>query len=139
MILSERRILFTRNIGLLLVWCHNQGFAVAVNEVMRSDEQAEINAIGSAGRAALIDYLLVGKYTMLAEKIRNNAGSGIRNTLHSKGLAADLLLYVGGAYQSTGAGYLPIGAFWKTLHPDNRHGADWGDYGHFSMETDGIK
>jgi hypothetical protein len=53
------------------------------------EEQAEINALGKHGRE-VVAQLVVRNYPLLAAKIRNNTGNGIRNSLHTKRLAIDL-------------------------------------------------
>lgn len=78
-----------------------------------------------------------------AEADANKAsGAGISNSLHLLGLAADVLLYVNGVYQTSTAAYAPLGAFWKSLRPGNCWGGDFRpkiDGNHFSAEHNGVR
>jgi len=114
MTLGEKRCVFTANIAKLLTWATDNGYTVALDEVRRSQEQANANAV---------------------------SGAGIANSLHVRGLAADLLLYIDGVYQATGDKYRPLGEYWKTLDPLNAYGGDFSkpDPDHFSMSDGGIK
>jgi hypothetical protein len=122
----------------LIQWGYEQGFELAVGEAYRSDEQAEINALGPTLRTRLAD-LLVGmpQYVELAATIRNNVGSGIRESLHCERLAIDLMLFINGVYQTQTEAYRPLGEKWESL------GGTWGgrfstpDGDHFSIAHEG--
>lgn len=113
--LAPKRRTFTLNIAKLIIWGNQQGYGLAMDQVKRT--QAEANA-----NAAL--------------------GSGIAHSLHLIGLAADILLYdSGGEYQKNAETYKPLGDYWKNLHELNRWGGDFKsqDANHFSMEYNGVK
>lgn len=116
------------------------GYSVRLGEVLRSDEQAEINAMGSGGRSALCDFLRQ-KYSVLAEKIANNTGSGIRNSLHEIKLAADINLFYQGQWISDGNSehWKKCGELWESMGPDHRWGGRFGDGNHVSIEHEGRK
>jgi hypothetical protein len=135
---------FSRAVPLLLAEAHAQGWEVTLGECLRSDEQAEINAIGFSGRKALVS-LIANAFPLLAKKIGNNTGNGIRNSLHGMKLAIDLQLYRDGVWcggpsapQDLGP-YAHLGHYWKSLAPDHRWGGDFGDTPHYSIEHDGVK
>lgn len=123
--------------GKLLVWCWETQHPVTLGEAYRSDEQAEINAIGGALRSRLAD-LVATQFPELAKKIRNNVGSGIRNSLHGDRLAIDLQLFNAlGEYQTGAEAYRPLGMYWQSL--GGTWGGDFGDPGHFSLAFGGRK
>lgn len=115
------------------------GYSFTLGEAYRSDEQAEINALGSVGRKALADE--VGNdYPRLAAALRNNAGGGIAHSVHQLRLAIDLNLFdPRGAFVTTTEGYRQFGEFWETLHPLARWGGRFADGDHFSFEWQGVK
>ena len=112
--LSEKRILFTRLLAELVIWADKNGYDLALDQVKRTEAEAAANAA---------------------------KGSGIRNSLHLLGLAADLNLYIGGVYQTTTEAHKAIGAKWKTMHPLARWGGDFSkpDGNHYSLEHNGVK
>jgi len=65
----------------------------------------------------------------------NEGKSKTMNSKHLSRLAIDLNLFVYGVYQTDKEAYKPLAEYWKTLHPDNRAGYDWGwDANHFEMK-----
>ena len=48
--LREKQSRFARQLPRLLDYAHSLGYAVTLGETYRSDEQAEIHALGSQGR-----------------------------------------------------------------------------------------
>lgn len=117
------------------------GAELVGGEWFRSDEQAEIHALGHAGRERLAALVAV-EFPNLAVALRNNVGDGIRHSVHTLKLAWDVLLFVGGDYQKGTAAYEPLGRFWEGLSgPGYRcwWGGRIGDGGHFSIEHEGVK
>lgn len=141
MSLNEKQWLFTKLTGQLIGWAYKNDYQLAYGEALRSDEQAEINAMGPAGRTALISILRQHSLTALAAKIENNAGSGLRITLHERGLAVDLKLFIHGVYMTESKDYLPLGEFWESLDPLCCWGGRFSkpDGNHFSLTDGGIK
>ena len=90
MTLSQKRILFTHLIAELIIWASKNEYDLALDQVKRTEAEAAKNAA---------------------------KGVGIANSLHLLGLAADLNLYIGGAYQETTEAHRKIGEKWKTMHP----------------------
>lgn len=115
------------------------GFTMRWGEALRSDEQAEINAIGFDGRIMLANMIQI-RFPDLAEKIRNNGkANGIRNSVHGDKLAIDLNLFRNGAWLASTDDHRPLGEYWETLHPLCRWGGRWGDGNHYSVEFQGRK
>lgn len=116
-----------------------EGCACVLGEAKRSDEQAEINAIGEQGRAEVAS-LIRAKYPGLAEKIVNNGKAfGIRNSAHGNKLAIDLDLFINGIYRGDNDAHKQFGDWWKLQHPLARWGGDFKDGNHYSLEFNGVK
>jgi hypothetical protein len=96
MSLSELQRLFVKLVGLLIDHAYSQGYELTFAEAFRTPEQAQWDF---------------------------EHHTGIVNSLHCVRLAIDLNLFVDGVYQTDGAAYAPLGAFWKTLHPSAAGGA----------------
>jgi hypothetical protein len=112
--LGEKQRIFTWNLHHLIEWTYKAGYELTLAEAYRTPEQAALNA---------------------------KSGAGISNSLHTRRLAIDLMLFKDGEWLKDPDDYKPLGTFWKTLHPLNRHGGDFKskDAVHFSMEDGGIK
>jgi hypothetical protein len=142
MTLGEYQRLFCSLMAKLLPWAHAHGYELAFGETKRSDEQAEINAIGPSGRQLLSAFLRTypgGVFDRLADCIDNNRGSGIRLSLHELSLAADLNAFKNKKYLEYTSEYRELGEFWESLHPLARWGGRFGDGNHFSLEYQGRK
>lgn len=114
MTLSDKQREFTLAVAALITWAYSQEYELTFGEAYRTPEQAALNA---------------------------QNGTGIANSLHTKRLAVDLNLFVGGEYQVNSEAYRPIGDKWKTLSPLARWGGDFTkpDGNHFSFEHEGVK
>lgn len=118
--LADKRKTFTLNLAHLVLWIKARGQDAMLEQVKRTEAEAAANAA---------------------------AGSGISNSLHTLGLAADVSLFIFGVYQTGSQAYAEAGAFWKSLNPLNRWGGDFHDAAgkpkpdgnHFSMEHNGVK
>jgi hypothetical protein len=112
--LGQKQQIFTANIARFIIWCYNEGYRLTFSEAYRTPEQAKLNA---------------------------KSGKGIANSVHMVRLAVDFNLFIDGKYQSNTEAYAPLGAYWKTLHVDNRWGGDFRsrpDGNHFSMTHGGV-
>lgn len=143
MTLGEAQREFSRCLAILILRINDTpGYGCAMGEGKRSDEQAEINAMGFTARNRLADYI-ASAWPQLAEKIRNNGkADGIRMSGHGNKLAQDLDLFKDGEYQFTSEAHAQFGEYWKTLHPLARWGGDFKpkpDGNHYSFEWNGIK
>ena len=114
MSLSALRCQFSQDLAKLVLYANTlPDTKVAINEVVRTTTQATANAA---------------------------SGAGIANSLHLQGLAADLLIYVGGVYKSDLESARVLGDFWKSLGSDHYWGGDFTtrpDADHFSISPDG--
>jgi hypothetical protein len=112
--LSEKQMVFSQLVGMLLDWIYEQGYGVTFGEAYRTPEQAAFNA---------------------------RAGSGIVNSQHTLRMAVDLNLYINGVYQTETAAYKPLGDYWKSLHPNAAWGGDFSkpDGNHFSLAHNGVR
>lgn len=136
MTLGEKQREFTLMLAGLITWAYAHGMELTLGEAFRSDEQAEINALGADGRRALCR-LLQPLFPQLAAAIANNTGSGIRGSLHGQRLAVDVNLFLGGVFQTTTEAYRPLGEQWESI--GGTWGGRFGDGNHFSLEHMGFK
>lgn len=139
MTLSQKQQEFSQHIARLMLRIRDEGFACALGESKRSDEQAELNALGFAGRSRVAS-LIRHEYPVLADKILNNGkNNGVRNSLHELKLAQDLDLFKDGMYLSSTEAHRPFGEWWEKQHPLACWGGRFGDGNHYSFTHDGIK
>ncbi|QEE51038.1 M15 family metallopeptidase [Flavobacterium alkalisoli] len=107
--MRKKQSIFLKNVALLILWAYENGYELTAGELLRTEEQQQI-------------YLK----------------KGLTKTTHSRHqdkLAIDLNLFVNGVYQSQREPYKPLAEKWKSLHPDNVAGYDWGwDANHFEMK-----
>lgn len=144
--LSAKQARFCLAIAQLIVWLNAKGYRVVFGEAYRSDEQAEINALGPVLRGLAAKLLQQEpQFYALAVKLMNNGKTkGIRGTLHELKLAVDLLLFkdvnADGTpdYLTKTEDYREAGEYWETTF-----GGTWGghfnDGNHFSFEHGGKK
>lgn len=137
--LLQKQCEFAAHLAQLIEHARVLGYRVKIGEVMRSDEQAEINALGFPGREAVAQ-LVEAQFPLLAAKIRNNRGNGIRNSVHCLQLAADLQIFdAEGHWLQTEYAYGLLADFWEMLGPDHKAGVRWGDTPHYSIAWNGAK
>lgn len=113
--LRQMRCRFSRTLPLLQNFMTLRGYEHAINEVVRTQAQADANAASGAGSA---------------------------RSLHLDGLAVDINLYKDGVYLTETSAHLVFGQFWKSLWPDCRWGGDFKpkpDGNHYSIEYQGRK
>ncbi len=138
MTLGQKQRLFTRLVALFILECYRRGYELSFGEATRSNEQAEINAMGRSGRARLIDFLRP-VFPELSRTLEDNVGSGIRNSLHEQRLAIDFNLFKEGRYLQLTPEWQEMGEYWESLHPLARWGGRFGDGNHISLEHEGRK
>jgi hypothetical protein len=113
--LRDRRVLFTRLLVELIVWANEQpDWEIAFDEVKVFNP-----------RWVCIN----GKRTKATDAIH---GQG---SFHYEGLAADLLLYVNGAYIWDGdhPAWRRIAERWESMHPLCTSGRRWNDSNHLAL------
>lgn len=112
--LHDKQAEFSLMVAALITWAYEQDYEITLGEAYRTPEQAALNA---------------------------TTGSGIANSLHTKRLAIDLMLFRAGVYLTKSEEYKALGEKWKSLSPLNRWGGDFSkpDGNHFSIEHEGVK
>lgn len=112
MTLREKRVLFSMMFARLILEAVRLGFEPAIDQVKRTQAEADRNAA---------------------------AGTGISRSLHLLGLAGDLILYRDGKYLRSTEQYRELGEFWERLHPLARWGGRFRrpDGNHFSITHGG--
>lgn len=137
--LGQKQRLFAKLLGEFLTWINAQpGYEVTMGEALRSDEQAQIHALGAIGRAKLITATLA-KFPAFAKALEDNMGDGSAHSIHQDKLAVDLNLFINGAYQTSTEAYRPLGDKWVSMHPLCRWGGEFKDGNHFSITHGGLK
>ena len=112
--LNTKQARFTYKIAQLIVWANEElGVELIGKELLRSKEQAEINAA---------------------------KGVGIKNSVHRKGLALDMYVFKNGKLLWSGEDYKLIADKWKTMDPDARWGGNFRrrDVYHYSFMHNGT-
>ena len=112
--LSQKRQRFTHDVALLILQAEKLGYKCALDQVKRTQAEAIANAA---------------------------SGAGISNSLHTLGLAVDLLLYKDGKYITDGTGHTELGAWWKSFSDIHSWGGDFKarDYNHYSLSHQGVR
>jgi hypothetical protein len=114
--LGQKQRLFTQLVAKLIEHAYAQGYELTFAEAYRTPEQARWNA--------------------------EQAGTGISHSLHTSRLAIDLNLFKDGKFLTTSDDHRPLGAFWKSLHPECAWGGDFRprpDGNHYSLSHNGIR
>jgi hypothetical protein len=111
---KEKQFLFAALLPELIRHALDHSFTVSLKELYRTKEQAEIYAA---------------------------QGKGIKNSLHCKGLAIDLILFKAGKPCWDTESYRELGEFWESLHPLCCWGGHFRrrDAYHFSITHGGVK
>lgn len=110
MSLRDEQSLFTADLAELILYANAlPGYEVVLAEVYRPPEMAELYA---------------------------SRGVGIRNSQHTKKLAADVLLFIDGEYQQQSDAYLVLGEWWEQRRPGNVWGGRFtrADGNHFERQ-----
>jgi hypothetical protein len=140
--LLQKQQRFVSDVAKWIAAVQGYGYGITFGEAYRSDEQAEINAIGDTGRQQLAN-LCAGMPLLqpLANKVRNNRGNGIRNSLHNVRLALDFNLFKENKLCGDISDYKDAGDIWKDMGEDHCWGGDFKpqDVYHISIEHNGIK
>lgn len=110
MTLGEKQRKFSKMLAELILWAYEQGYEIAIGEVYRTPEQAALNA---------------------------KKGSGIKNSLHTMCLAADLNLFKDDVYLTRTEDHTELGKHWEEM--GGSWGGRFGDGNHYSLEHNGIK
>ena len=115
MTLGEKQRLFVRLVGELIDYAYVSGYELSFGDAYRDPRLAAFNAA---------------------------QGSGITNSLHCERLAVDFNLFKDGTWLTSTDAHLPLGNYWKTLHPLCCWGGDFikrKDGNHYGITHNGIK
>lgn len=124
MTLREKQSIFALNISKLIVWAYDNGYEITKGEALRTKDQQMLYFEG-------YKILKIGDSLKLAKTRRK---SKTMNSYHLKKLAEDLNLFIDGKYKTDKESFKPLAEHWRSLHPDNVSGSDWGwDLNHFQM------
>ncbi len=108
MTLSQKQQIFAKNVGKLIAYAFDNGYALTFGEAYRPQEMQDL-------------YMKQGKTKAAYSQ-------------HTQKLAVDFNLFVGGVYKNDTPSYQKLGAYWMTLHPLNRWGGDWDRDGSYKDE-----
>lgn len=117
MTLREKQSIFAKLLGIFLREIYALGYEVTLGECYRTPEQAALNA---------------------------KQGKGIKNSLHTRRLAIDLMLFKDGELLALTEQYEPIGKIWES-YSTPEYTCCWGgrfskpDGDHFSIADGGQK
>jgi hypothetical protein len=125
MTLREKQSIFAKNVAKLILHAYEKGYEITLGEAQRTNEQQLLYYFG---------------FTLVAEdgtiKLRRyKKRSKTLNSRHLLRLAIDLYLFKNGKFLKDKESYKFLADYWKSLHPDNVAGYDWGwDANHFEMK-----
>lgn len=131
--LSEKQIIFSKNIASLIIYADMIGINVTFGEAYRTKEQQYLYFYGYT--LSLIKSVL----TLLKGKRKSKT----MNSLHLKRLAVDFNFFIDGRLTYDFEELKELGKFWCLLHPKNRWGGDFNKNGiedgfldtpHFEMQ-----
>jgi len=130
MTLSDKQAIFARNISKLILWAWDEGIKVTLGE---ADRPKSMQILYFTGYRVELDGLTP---VLVKDKVRTKT----MKSDHLMRMAHDLNIFV----DTDGDGDMEytvakehtqkLGDKWKSMHPDNYWGGDWGwDTPHFGM------
>lgn len=137
--LGEKQELFARLLPRLLDKAHELGFTVRLGEVLRFEQQAEYNAT-HCRECKSSEAVHSTAYAKSGGKKADHAFRpiGIRDSLHCKKLAIDIILFRNGNVCWDRDSYEPLHDYWESLHELCARRIRW-DAGHFSITHGGKR
>ena len=146
MTLNEAQIQHNLLSGRLEARFREAGLVYRLEDCLRSDEQAAINALKEEGRSTAATLLEFDpRFHYFAMALRNNGkGNGIVASVHLLRLARDYSLfrkrddgeYV---YLNSTEDHRPFGEWWEAQHALARWGGRFSDGNHYSFEWQGRR
>jgi hypothetical protein len=127
MTLREKQSLFMRNLAKLIAYAYDEleGYELTGGELMRTQDQQMLYFEG----------LRIDRLRGSVKLFNSTRKSKTMFSDHLKKLAIDLNVFVDGKYRTDKEAFRPLHEFWKSLHPDNYSGYEWGwDYNHFGTK-----
>jgi len=110
--LGQKRCRFSLMIANLLLYMKSQGYDGALDQVKRTQVEANVNAA---------------------------SGAGISNSLHLLGLAADINLYKNGTYLPLSSDHLQFGVWWEAQGGSWGGRFSKPDGNHYSLMHNGVR
>jgi len=118
--LSRQQQIFTKNIGLLIIYADQMGFGLTYGEAHRTRSQILLNYFG-------FKIVRGGVLGIKLEKTRRL--SRTLNSLHASRLAVDFNFFINGRLTYDFNKIKVLGDYWEGLHPANRWGGDFNQDG----------
>lgn len=123
--MREKQSIFLLNAAKLIIWAFENGYELTGGELLRTKDQQMLYFEGKT----------LEKYGFDIKVVPAKKLSKTMNSQHLNKLAIDLNLFVGDKYVSDKESHRPLGEYWKSLHPQNVWGGDWGwDANHYEMK-----
>jgi len=113
--LSEKQIVFTKNIGCLIEYAYSIGIELTFGEAHRTRSQILLNYFG-------FDVVHEGRNLTLSKRGRT---SRTLNSLHGDRLAVDFNFFIGGRLTYSYNEIKPLGDYWESLNEKNGWGGDF--------------
>jgi peptidoglycan L-alanyl-D-glutamate endopeptidase CwlK len=124
MSLRAKQSVFMHNLGKLIIFAYENGMELTAGELLRTSDQQKLYFEG---------YSLI-KTGGVLKLAKTSSKSKTMFSKHLKKLAVDLNLFIDGQYKTDKESFKPLAEYWKSLHPKNVSGYDWGwDFNHFQM------
>jgi hypothetical protein len=124
--LRKKQSIFALNLSKLISYAFSIGYEITMGEVLRTNDQQLLYFEG---------YTLI-KEDGVVKLVKTKPKSKTMNGYHPKKLAADLNVFVNGAYKTDKETYKPLAEYWKSLNEKNISGYDWGwDLNHFQISN----
>ena len=112
--LSEKQIHFRNMLAVFLTWAIAEGYQFSIGEVWRP------------GKLKFACPLCKKEFEFLLQNVYVYMGRSRRkHSRHQDKLAFDIFLLKAGEFITDPEAYEPLGDFWKSLDPKNRHGGDF--------------
>ena len=125
MTLRESQSIFILNMAKTIIFAYENGMELTAGEMLRTNDQQLLYFEG-------YELIKIGsdlKLKKAAPKSKTMFSS------HLNKLAVDLNLFIDGQYKTDKESFKKISLYWKSLHPKNVCGYDWGwDFNHFEMK-----
>ena len=122
--MKEKQFIFIQNLAKLITWAFENGYQLTIGEALRTQDQQMLYFEG-------LSVVKIGGNTHLAKTTRKTQTLASK---HLDKLAIDLNVFINGVYRTDKESYKELAEYWKSLHPENVAGYDWGwDANHFQM------
>lgn len=126
MTLRQKQSIFLLNVSKLIQFAFDNDYELTSGELYRTNDQQLLYFHGCG----------LKKEKSGLKLIKTIRRSKTMNSKHLLKLAVDLNIFIDGKYKTDKESFKPLAEYWKTLHPKNVSGYDWGwDFNHFQMSV----